>query len=102
MLANVDAALQDEMLRLSLQDLPRQVGAETTAAVTSTLTQRYRWISAQAMQRMDELRLRLQREMVLLERDNDQAEDLEAQVIRMGKGACREEIASMVPELSRG
>jgi GTPase SAR1 family protein len=102
MLANVDAALQDEMLRLSLQDLPRQVRAETAAAVTSTLTQRYPWISAQATQRMDELRLRLQREMVLLERDSDQAEDLEAQVIRIGKGACRGEIAAaMAPELSR-
>jgi GTPase SAR1 family protein len=98
MLANIDAALQDEMLRLNLPDLPRQVGVETAAAVGSVLGQRYPWIAAQATQKIEELRLRLEREMVLLERDMVEGEDLEAQVVRIGYSARHIQTAAMVPE----
>jgi hypothetical protein len=89
-LANIDAALRDEMSRLRLRDLPGQLAAETSSVVQPILSQRASWIAEQAMRKAEELRLRLERQTVLLERELAESEDLEGQVHCIGDDAERQ------------
>jgi hypothetical protein len=86
-LANLDAALRDEMSRLRLRDLPGEMAAEASGAVMAALPQRFAWIAAQAAQKSTQLRLQLEREAVLLERGIAEAKDLETQVLQIAQGA---------------
>jgi GTPase SAR1 family protein len=89
-LANIDAALHDEMSRLRLRDLPAQLAAETSGVVRPIRSQRASWIAEQAMRKTEELRLRLERQTVLLERELAESQDLEGQVHRIGDDAERQ------------
>lgn len=89
-LANIDAALRDEMSRLRLRDLPAQLAAESAGAVMPILSQRASWVAEQAIRKAEELRLGLERQTVLLERELAEAEDLEEQVRRIGDDAERQ------------
>jgi hypothetical protein len=86
-LANTDAALQDEISRLALRSLPAQVAAEIVGSLGPIMSERLSWIVSQSMLKTEELRLRLEREIVLLEREAVEFEGLRGQVKRIGDDA---------------